>query len=93
MIIVVRPFIIILFYFICRWFHVSTNMNPADCVSRGLRPGELAQHDHYRSGPAFLRQFGESWSPEVNLIPLEQLPGSYVVETTRPLSGSCAFPR
>jgi len=62
-------------------------MNPADCASRGLRPGELAQHDLYWSGPAFLRQFGESWSPEVNLIPLDQLPevsghASYVVDTT-----------
>jgi len=49
-------------------------MNPADCASKGLRPGELAQHDLYWSGPAFLRQFSESWSPEVKLIPLDQLP-------------------
>ncbi|KAF0736570.1 Integrase catalytic domain-containing protein, partial [Aphis craccivora] len=71
----------------CRWFHVSSDMNPADCASRGLRPAELAQYGLYWSGPAFIRQFGECWSPEVNLIPLDQLPDisgpmSYVVETT-----------
>ncbi|XP_008179923.1 uncharacterized protein LOC103308408 [Acyrthosiphon pisum] len=71
----------------CSWFYVSTDMNPADCASRGLRPGELAQHDLYWRGPTFLNQFGESWSSEVNLIPSDQLPEvtgpvSCVVETT-----------
>jgi len=71
----------------CRWFYVSTEMNPADCASRGLRPSELAQHVLYWKGPTFLHQFGESWSSEINLIPTDQLPEvtgpvSHVVETT-----------
>ncbi|XP_025204443.1 uncharacterized protein LOC112601188 [Melanaphis sacchari] len=59
---------------LCRWFYVNTSINPADCASRGLRPGELAQCDLYWTGPSFLHQFGESWSSKVELIPSNQLP-------------------
>lgn len=71
----------------CRWFHVNSNSNPADCAFRGLRPSELAQLKLYWQGPAFLRQFDEGWSQENCLIPADQLPEvkgftTCVVETT-----------
>jgi len=65
----------------CRWFYASTDMNPADCASRGLRPSELAQHELYWKGPTFLHQFGEGWPSKVDLIPSDQLS-----ETTGPMS-------
>ena len=36
------------------WSHVPTQINPADCASRGLRPGELATFDLWWKGPDFL---------------------------------------
>jgi len=71
----------------CRWFHVRSNLNPADCASRGLRPSELVQFELYWQGPTFLRQLDEGWSQENSLIPADQLPEvkaftSCVVETT-----------
>jgi len=70
-----------------RWFHVSSDLNPADCASRGLRPEELAMFNLYWEGPGFLHQVGEVWSSGVNLIPEDQLPEvkgpvSLVVEIT-----------
>ncbi|XP_058456575.1 uncharacterized protein LOC131433973 [Malaya genurostris] len=36
------------------WCHVSTKMNPADLVSRGLFPNELMNCDLWWTGPAYL---------------------------------------
>lgn len=67
--------------------HVSSEINPVDCGSRGLLPSELAQHSLYWTDPSFLHQLGESWPLEVTLILPEQLPEvkevvSCVVELT-----------
>ncbi|XP_062537725.1 uncharacterized protein LOC134206062 [Armigeres subalbatus] len=40
------------------WRHVSTKMNPADLVSRGMFPSELKNSDLWWTGPAFLRTVG-----------------------------------
>jgi len=57
-----------------RWFYVSSDMNPADCASRGLRPEELVKFNLYWKGPEFLHQVGEKWSSDISMIPEEQLP-------------------
>lgn len=64
----------------CRWFHISSDMNPADCAFRGLWPGELAQHSLYWQGPPFLHQFVEDWTTELPLIP-DDLPEVKLVTT------------
>ncbi|XP_045765824.1 uncharacterized protein LOC123867687 [Maniola jurtina] len=39
-----------------QWYHVSSKENPADCASRGLQPGLLAENELWFSGPQFLRE-------------------------------------
>ncbi|XP_045783685.1 uncharacterized protein LOC123879835 [Maniola jurtina] len=39
-----------------QWYHVSSKENPADCESRGLQPGLLAENELWFSGPQFLRE-------------------------------------
>ncbi|XP_026746092.1 uncharacterized protein LOC113507435, partial [Trichoplusia ni] len=36
------------------WGHVSTDINPADCASRGLQGSELLNHSLWWNGPAWL---------------------------------------
>ncbi|XP_047022485.1 uncharacterized protein LOC124631893 [Helicoverpa zea] len=37
-----------------QWGHVSTDMNPADCASRGLQGSELLNHSLWWNGPTWL---------------------------------------
>nr|XP_049699691.1 uncharacterized protein LOC110382053 [Helicoverpa armigera] len=39
-----------------QWRHVTTDFNPADCVSRGLAAQDLSQHLLWWSGPSWLSQ-------------------------------------
>lgn len=39
-----------------KWFYVNTKINPADLVSRGLMPSELAQSELWFQGPDFIRE-------------------------------------
>jgi hypothetical protein len=43
------------------WRHVSTDVNPADGISRGLMPDQLPHSTLWWSGPAFLRQSENCW--------------------------------
>ena len=36
------------------WLHVPTELNPADCASRGLMPSELSSFDLWSDGPSYL---------------------------------------
>ncbi|CAI6357679.1 unnamed protein product [Macrosiphum euphorbiae] len=38
----------------CNWHFISSELNPADCVSRGLFPSEAIDHKLYWNGPPFL---------------------------------------
>jgi len=40
---------------VCKWAHVRSEENPADCASRGLTPAEIVKAQLYWSGPEFLR--------------------------------------
>uniref|UniRef100_A0A8D8YXB4 Integrase catalytic domain-containing protein n=1 Tax=Cacopsylla melanoneura TaxID=428564 RepID=A0A8D8YXB4_9HEMI len=44
-----------------QWYHVSGKENPADCVSRGLSPSELVQHQLFYSGPSWLKSSKDEW--------------------------------
>ncbi|XP_059045010.1 uncharacterized protein LOC131840832 [Achroia grisella] len=39
-----------------QWSHIESNQNPADCASRGLRPGELIEHGLWWHGPQMLHE-------------------------------------
>ncbi|XP_055681943.1 uncharacterized protein LOC129789287 [Lutzomyia longipalpis] len=44
-----------------QWRHVSTDDNPADCISRGLFPEEFMQHTLWWQGPAWLKGGEDQW--------------------------------
>ncbi|XP_016661601.2 uncharacterized protein LOC107884315 [Acyrthosiphon pisum] len=58
----------------CQWRHVSSEMNPADCASRGLMPSELPHHQLYWQGPAFLRDPPQEWGSDIARLPVAELP-------------------
>ncbi|XP_049879678.1 uncharacterized protein LOC126376395 [Pectinophora gossypiella] len=39
-----------------QWGHVNTNLNPADCASRGLSVAELIDHELWWHGPKWLQE-------------------------------------
>ncbi|CAK9799131.1 hypothetical protein ANTPLA_LOCUS1906 [Anthophora plagiata] len=43
------------------WFHISTEENPADYISRGQTPSELLQNKHWLYGPRWLVQNENKW--------------------------------
>lgn len=65
-----------------QWRYIPTDINPADCASRGLTPSELLQHELWWQGPQFLYQSEEHW-PE-NLVPTapEETPETHVFSIT-----------
>ncbi|GIX76329.1 uncharacterized protein CEXT_525711 [Caerostris extrusa] len=42
------------------WFHISTDQNPADILSRGCGPKQLQKHKWWQ-GPAWLKNSKEQW--------------------------------
>ncbi|CAI6349887.1 unnamed protein product [Macrosiphum euphorbiae] len=58
----------------CQWRHVSSELNPADCASRGLMPSELPHHQLYWQGPAFLRDPPQEWGSDIARLPVAELP-------------------
>jgi len=55
------------------WRYVPTQSNPADCVSRGLTPQQLLDHELWWQGPTFLSKDYEAWPEQPQLI-LDNLP-------------------
>ncbi|XP_076392689.1 uncharacterized protein LOC143265292 [Megachile rotundata] len=51
------------------WQHVASQHNPADCLSRGVRPSTLESLDLWWNGPLWLRQGEEGW-PVTGPLPL-----------------------
>ena len=56
-----------------RWNHVRGTDNPADCVSRGLLPSELPNHDLWWTGPTWLSLDSSLW-PKQPSISAEHVP-------------------
>ncbi|XP_055848250.1 uncharacterized protein LOC129913542 [Episyrphus balteatus] len=44
-----------------RWFHVRSDVNPADCASRGISPSQLLEHPIWWTGPQWLRENNDAW--------------------------------
>jgi hypothetical protein len=62
------------------WHYVHTSDNPADCLSRGLQPQEIADHNLWWHGPTFLLDKECNFS-EVSPVPTE-LPELKPVQTS-----------
>ena len=54
------------------WHHVSGSSNPADCVSWGLYPAELANHIMWWEGPSWLRLLLKNWPSTPELVDCPQ---------------------
>jgi len=44
-----------------QWYHVPSNLNPADEASRGLRASDLLYNSTWLTGPLFLQQSCDVW--------------------------------
>jgi len=54
------------------WRYVPSEYNPADGITRGLRPAELNMGHRYNDGPEFLYESAELW-PETKVnVPVER---------------------
>ncbi|XP_071573556.1 uncharacterized protein [Temnothorax nylanderi] len=51
-----------------KWYHVSTEFNPADYVSRGALPTSLSNAKLWWSGPSWLQHESQDWN--INIPPL-----------------------
>ena len=54
-----------------QWRYVDTEENPSDCASRGISPRETRKKDVWLHGPAFLRNFENSWKEAVPEIAVD----------------------
>ncbi|XP_076396216.1 uncharacterized protein LOC105664283 [Megachile rotundata] len=52
------------------WYHIATDENPADYISRGQTPYEFLHNDHWLYGPSWLSQDESQWKIK-ELIPIE----------------------
>nr|CAI5867743.1 unnamed protein product [Callosobruchus analis] len=43
------------------WYHVKTDENPADLISRGVPPGKLIHNELWFNGPSWLTREEDSW--------------------------------
>ncbi|XP_011698579.1 PREDICTED: uncharacterized protein LOC105456325 [Wasmannia auropunctata] len=53
------------------WRHVATEENPADCASRGITGSQLASHQLWWHGPAWLRSPASEWPSPIKSPPPE----------------------
>uniref|UniRef100_A0A8D9DS55 Integrase catalytic domain-containing protein n=2 Tax=Cacopsylla melanoneura TaxID=428564 RepID=A0A8D9DS55_9HEMI len=70
-----------------QWFHVSTEVNPADCASRGLLPDQIVQHHLWWNGPSFLSLPKEKWPLQPTVL-TESLPGLKAIRVNTLISSS-----
>jgi len=57
-----------------KWYHVTTESNPADLVSRGVSPLSLVKSDLWWSGPSWLHKEQQNWNTAIPSLPSEGLP-------------------
>lgn len=58
-----------------QWHHVPSNLNPADCASRGVNIRNFVKNEEWKSGPQFLWQtpFVFPSTKEIDVSPPEEL--------------------
>ncbi|KAL4103253.1 hypothetical protein QTP88_018630 [Uroleucon formosanum] len=79
----------------CRWLHIKSEENPADCASRGVLPSVLSSLSLYWQGPRFLHDDVASWDVTVPSIPIPELPETrpvaLVLSTEQPSEWYASF--
>ena len=72
-----------------QWFHVTSENNPADCASRGMRPSDLLQTALWWNGPKWLSDNPHKWplrrvrpQLEQDVVKKEIRPSSFHVGVT-----------
>ncbi|KAL4126593.1 hypothetical protein QTP88_010805 [Uroleucon formosanum] len=58
----------------CRWQHIESVNNPADCASRGVMPAVLSQLDLYWRGPHIVYDDPVTWDESCPSLPFCDLP-------------------
>lgn len=53
----------------CRWRYVPSSLNPADRISRGIQPSQIAEDLLWWEGPPFLSQSVDTWPESPKGIP------------------------
>ncbi|XP_039300161.1 uncharacterized protein LOC120355624 [Nilaparvata lugens] len=53
------------------WMHVSGEENPADCLSRGLKPMDLINHETWWTGPHWLTMEENHWPVKFEIEEIE----------------------
>lgn len=56
------------------WRHIRSSDNPADCASRGLKPGEILNHTLWWNGPTWLQTPLEHWPESIPVLPSKGIP-------------------
>lgn len=74
------------------WKYISTKQNPADVISRGLMPNELANSNLWWHGPNFLENPEEQWQ-NPDYVPEEDLPEmkTNILIATKPFKDGWKF--
>jgi hypothetical protein len=57
-----------------KWHHVSTKLNPADLLSRGVSAVDLKDNKLWWKGPEYLQQSNENWPIQEIQVKPEELP-------------------
>lgn len=69
------------------WRYVPSKQNPADCLSRGVKPSELVSHPLWWTGPKWLSQDSSAWPENKVVVPAdtgeEKIVKKMLAHTTR----------
>uniref|UniRef100_A0A1B0DK75 Uncharacterized protein n=1 Tax=Phlebotomus papatasi TaxID=29031 RepID=A0A1B0DK75_PHLPP len=69
------------------WRYVPSKQNPADCLSRGVKPSELVSHPLWWTGPKWLSQDSSAWPENKVIVPAdtgeEKIVKKMLAHTTR----------
>ncbi|XP_057671252.1 uncharacterized protein LOC130902982 [Diorhabda carinulata] len=57
-----------------QWRYISTDLNPADYISRGVHPGEIQELDSWFFGPKFLSSSNQYWPNNIETQSNTDLP-------------------
>ncbi|XP_037961012.1 uncharacterized protein LOC119690089 [Teleopsis dalmanni] len=66
-----------------QWRHVSSRLNPADTLSRGIKPSQLQTHNLWFYGPMFLHGREDMWPEEFNKALCNQPDNAELKETSQ----------
>lgn len=77
------------------WNHVPGRDNPADCLSRGLKPEDLVNYKLWWDGPSWLKSSPSAWPdcPDLSTLMLPEIKPKVSVVTVTPPDLSLPFTR